>query len=164
MMHFPTRRAGAHERFFSAARRFAYARRVIDRTPACIDVDLADLIWQGAEHWRRYRERTPPVYQLLANLIREGEDAIARGDMEAMFCAEDEVAAELRRLLEASKPAEWRRHFWLQLSYDVVWDSTLRRSRRLRYQEKVQIMMREFRKSRRQIERDTRNLPDKRSR
>ena|SRR5688572_17149548 len=69
--------------------------------------------------------------------------------------------AELQRILSTSKPAEHRRHYWLQLSQALVWDPERRGMRRLRYEEKVSAVLRMFRKSRRQVERDIARLPDK---
>jgi hypothetical protein len=133
-MRFPIRRAGQHDRFFSAAMRFAYARRFIH-----VGVD-------------------EPVYPGVAEAARRGMDAIERGDMEEVFLAWTSATEEVRRIL-AGKPAARRRHFWRQLSAERVWDG--RRSRRLSYEEKVQAMMCTFGVSRRQVERDISKLPDK---
>ena len=86
----PVRRAGAHELFFSAARRVAYASRVVNHG------------------------RDEPVHPRLAELARQGEDAIEGGDMEAMFAAQEAVVAELERISACSKPADRRRDYWLQ--------------------------------------------------
>jgi hypothetical protein len=138
---FPTRRAGGHERFFMIALRFAYAQRVIH-----VKVDQ-------------------PVYPRLALAAWRGLDAIEEGCLEAVFVAGLETDAELRRILETSRPADRRRYYWLQLSKNAAWDPNLRRARRLKYEEKVETVMREFGVSRRQVERDiakaTRQKPPK---
>ena len=133
----PIRRAGRHELFFSAVRRVAYARRVIRR---------------GHDE---------PVYPRLAELAEQGEDAIERDDMEAMFDAEAAVVAELRRISEYSKTADQRGHYWLQMTNDRVWDAERKKMRPLTYAEKVEVMRRRFSISERQVERDIAHLPDK---
>jgi hypothetical protein len=136
-MRFPTRRAGKHDLFFSTVLTFAYARRFIN-----VDIDK-------------------PIYPDLAATALRGRDAIERSDLEDMFCAVTAAQAELEGILSASKPADHRRHYWLQLSQALVWDPGRRGMRRLRYEEKVSAMMRMFKKSRRQVERDIASLPDK---
>ena len=137
----PTRRAGDHELFFSAARRFAYARRVITRG------------------------QTKPIYPELAELAWQGVDAIENGDLEGMFRATVAVMAELERILEtgtkAGRGRARRRDYWHQLANELVRDTDRMRMRRLSYEERMQAMGRLFGKSRRQIERDTSKLPDK---
>ncbi len=131
------RRAGAHELFLSTVRRFAYARRVV------------------------HRGHSRPVYPELAALAWRGEDAIARGDLEAFFVLEDAIVAEVRRILETSKKAAWRRHYWLQLNHAWIWVRLGEDMRRLTYREKMAAMRRKFGVSVRQVERDIAELPDK---
>jgi hypothetical protein len=185
----PVRPAEAHELFFSTVRRFAYASSFVDRRLVMwtdltdsrrftyagrrrlASTDLADLVWRGAglaalvwrgaEYTNRYVDHPPPVHARLAKLYWQGEDAIERDDMEAMFKTEDKVVAELKRILDESKPADQRRHYWLQLCHDVVQDGKTGRMRRLTQREKIAAMRRMFRVSERQVFRDIANLPDK---
>ena len=133
----PVRRAGTHELFFSAARRFAYASRMV------------------------HRGHDEPVYPRLAELCWQGEDAIARGDMEGMHVAALAVVAELRHISETGKEADRRRDYLRQLNSDLVWDSRNRRARPLTSNEKIRAVMRLFGRDRRTVQRDAANLRDK---